>query len=209
MYSKLLLFTLKRLLVLVIAGVVISLFHSEDLLLMFFLAINSVIVYFRKRNFKHSKIFFLGFIISAIGGILAETWGIESGLWTYHDLSDGRQFPYWLPFAWGLAFSFLYSFEDYYIRTLKLNTLNKKMGLTLFSSIVLPTIGEIITVQMGVWTYHSDYKLFGIPYYAMALLGLFHTSTFLFLYFVNIYWKTEDPVFSIKPSISTEIEISN
>ncbi|MDD3004602.1 hypothetical protein [Flavobacterium sp.] len=208
MYQKLLFFTLKRLFILSVAGVLISVLHSQDLLLMFILAAFTGIVYLRKRKLKHAKIYFLGFAISAIGGILAETWGIESGLWTYHDLSQGREFPYWLPFAWGLAFSFLYSFEDYYIQTLKLNSINTKIVLTLFSSILLPTVGEIITVQLGVWTYNSEYKLFGIPYYAMGLLGLFHTSTFLVLYWVNVYWKTQDPVFSTQLHKTSKIGVS-
>ncbi|MFY0481119.1 hypothetical protein ACI6PS_00825 [Flavobacterium sp. PLA-1-15] len=196
MFQKLFLFTLKRLIILSIAGVVISVLHSQDLIVMFILAAFTGLVYLRKKKAGNYKLYFLGFVISALGGVLAETWGIQSGLWTYHDLSNGREFPYWLPFAWGLAFSFLYSFEIFYIRTLKLKSLQNKIILTIFASTLLPTVGEIVTVQMGVWTYHSEYKIFGIPYYAIGLLGLFHTATFLVLYWINLHWKTNDPVFS-------------
>ncbi|RZK09692.1 MAG: hypothetical protein EOO46_13060 [Flavobacterium sp.] len=207
MFQKLLLFTLKRLVILSIAGIVISVLHSEDLVVVLVLAFFTSLIYLRKRKSKNFKIYFLGFSISAIGGVLAESWGINSGLWTYHNLSDGREFPYWLPLAWGLAFSFLYSFEAYFIKTLKLKSLKSKITLTILSSILLPTVGEIVTVQLGVWTYHSELKIFGIPLYAMALLGLFHTATFLVLYTVNSYWKMHDPVFSAKtfPKLQTEV----
>ena len=206
MFQKLFLFTLKRLVILSIAGIVISVLHSEDLIVVLVLAFFTSLIYLRKKKSKNFKIYFLGFFISGIGGILAESWGINSGLWTYHDLSDGREFPYWLPLAWGLAFSFLYSFEEYFIKNLKLKSLKSKITLTILSSILLPTIGEIVTVQLGVWTYHSELKIFGIPLYAMALLGLFHTATFLVLYAVNSYWKMHDPVFSSKtfPKLQTE-----
>jgi len=208
MFQKLFLFTLKRLVVLSIAGVVISVLHSQDLVVLLILAFFTGLIYLRKRKSKNLKIYFLGFMISAIGGILAENWGIQNGFWTYHDLSDGREFPYWLPLAWGLAFSFLYSFEDYYIKTLKLKSLKGKISLTLFASVLLPTVGEIVTVYLGVWTYHWEYKVLGIPLYAMGLLGLFHTATFLLLYTVNLYWKTKDPVFSAKPFAQLQPEIN-
>jgi len=209
MFQKLFLFTLKRLVILSIAGIVISVLHSQDLVVLLILAFFTGLIYLRKRKSKNFKIYFLGFFISAIGGILAENWGIQSGLWTYHNLSDGREFPYWLPLAWGLAFSFLYSFEDYYIKTLKLKSLKSKITLTLLSSILLPTVGEIVTVQLGVWTYHSELKIAGIPLYAMALLGLFHTATFLFLYTANLYWKTQDPVFSANSFSKLQPEIDS
>lgn len=199
MFQKLFLFTIKRLIILTIAGVVISVLHDRDLLVALILAAFTCLVFMRKRKAKNFKIYFLGFMISAIGGILAENWGIQNGLWTYHDLSDGREFPYWLPFAWGLAFSFLYSFEGYFIRTLNLKSFSSKIVLTLLVSIGLPTVGEIVTVQLGVWTYQGAYKIAGIPLYAIGLLCLFHTSTFLLLYTINLYWKTNDIVFSAKP----------
>lgn len=201
MFQKLFLFTLKRLVILSIAGVVISVLHSQDLIVMLILAAFTGLIYLRKKKSGDSRLYFLGFLISAFGGVLAENWGIQSGLWTYHDLSDGREFPYWLPLAWGLAFSFLYSFEVYYVKSLKLKSLKNKIILTVLASTLLPTVGEIVTVQLGVWTYHSEFKIFGIPYYAIGLLGLFHTATFLVLYWVNLYWKTQDPVFSA-PSFS-------
>lgn len=209
MFQKLFLFTLQRVIFLALAGVVISFLHHLDWVVLLLLVVCTGLLYWRKRKLKNAKLYFLGFFVTAIGGVLAENWGIQSGLWTYHDLSDGREFPYWLPLAWGLAFSFVYSFESFYIRTLKLKSFQSKIILTLLASALLPTIGEIVTVQLGVWTYHWEYKLLGIPLYAIGLLCLFHTATFLLLSIVNVYWKTKDPVFSTRSFQKSLVEIDS
>lgn len=165
---------------------------------MLLLAFFCVIVYVRKRKSPDATIYFLGFGISAIGGFFAEHWGIASGLWKYHNLTGGRTFPYWLPFAWGLAFYVLYEFEAQYIRILKLKTIQSKMALTLYASALLPTVGEIIAVNTGVWTYYGPYKILGIPIAMIGLLVLFHTSVFLLLCFVNSYWKMGNTVFLLE-----------
>jgi len=183
---------------LLVAGVVIHLLQDRDVWLMLVLALNAVLIGLRKRKSESANIYFLGFLISATGGVLAENWGISNGLWKYHDLPGGRVFPYWLPFAWGLAFSFLYSFESFYIRVLRIESLRNKILLTMLVSLVLPVFGEIVTVYLGVWTYYGGYQILGIPLYAMGLLVLFHTSTFLLLVIVNSYWKKPDPVFSVR-----------
>jgi len=183
---------------LLIAGVIIHLLQSHDVWLMLVLAMSTVFIVLKKRKSASLNIYFLGFLISALGGVLAENWGISNGFWKYHGLPDRREFPYWLPFAWGLAFSFLYSFESFYIRTLGIKSLRDKLFLTMLASLVLPVFGEIITVYLGVWTYYGDYKILGVPLYAMGLLVLFHTSTFLLLVIVNSYWKRPDPVFSAR-----------
>src|SRR5690554_5057424 len=198
MISKLSIFTFKRLFMLLLAGVLIHVLQDRDLWLMLVLAVFTVYNFSRKGKSGITKIYFIGFLISAVGGVLAETWGISNGLWEYHDLPDGRTFPYWLPFAWGLAFSFIYSFESYFVRVLQIESLKDKLYLTLIVSLILPVFGEIVTVNLGVWTYYGNYQILGIPLYAMALLVLFHTGTFLLLGFINSYLKTQDPVFSVQ-----------
>lgn len=200
MNSKVLIFIVTRLIALVLAGVIIHLLQSRDFIMMLVLAVITVLVYFRKRKSKSVKLFFLGFTLSAIGGVLAENWGISNGLWEYHDLPDGRTFPYWLPFAWGHAFTFLYSFEAFFIREFKINTLGGKVLLTILCSMILPVIGEIVTVYLDVWTYYGDFKILGIPLYAIGLLALFHTGIYFVLYALNLYWKQPDPVFAIQNS---------
>ena len=198
MYFELIKFTFKRIFILSVAGLVISVLHDKDWIVALLLGGFCVTVFLRKRKSPHAVLYLVGFLISAIGGVLAEDWGISSGLWVYHDLPDGRNFPYWLPFAWGLAFSFLYSFEYCYIKVLQLWRPMQKIILTILVTALLPTIGEIVTVQMGVWTYYGPYQLFGIPLYAIGLLVAFHTSVFLVLCGLNAFFKMNDPVFSLK-----------
>lgn len=196
MSTRLFIFAISRIFLLVLAGIVISLMHQWDILVMLILLMCAVFIFVRKRKSKSAKIYLAGFLISAIGGILAENWGIQSGLWTYHDLPNGREFPYWLPFAWGLAFLYLYSFEAQFVKGLRLKTVQSKISLTILVAAILPTVGEIVTVQMGVWTYQGKFKILGIPLYAVALLMLFHTGTFLVLYMLNQRWKIQDGVFA-------------
>lgn len=195
MKKEFILFTVKRMLVLAAAGVVIGSLHAYDLWLAILLGLYTVVVYFRKRKMAGAKLYFLGFVLSAIGGVLAEHWGISNGFWRYHDLSAGREFPYWLPFAWGLAFTFLYSFERFYILFFKLNSFGTKIMLTLMVSALFPTIGEMVTVKLGVWTYFWPYKVLGIPLYAIGLLMLFHSGMYVLLSQMGAKWKVKDPVF--------------
>lgn len=193
-------FTQKRLLVLILAGVLIGKLHSDDLLVAMILAAYCIVVYFRKRKMEGARLYFLGFGLSAVGGVLAEHWGISNGYWAYHDLPDGRTFPYWLPFAWGLAFTFLYSFEKAYIVAYRITSFPAKLGLTLLVSALFPTLGEIVTVKLGVWTYYWPYKILGIPLYAIALLMVFHSGLFLLLWWIGKQWRTADPVFGKLPT---------
>lgn len=199
MRYHILLFTLKRLMVLAVAGVIIGLLHHHDLLVALILAAYSVVVYLRKRKTDGATLYFLGFILSALGGVLAEHWGISNGYWTYHDLPDGRTFPYWLPLAWGLAFTFLYSFEKAYILAFRITSFPAKILLTLLVSAVFPTIGEIVTVKLGVWTYSWPHQILGIPLYAIGLLMAFHSGMYLLLCRIGKMWRTTDPVFGKTP----------
>lgn len=183
MFSKITIYTLKRFALLTIVGIFIHLLQKQDILLMSFLLVFVVLAIKRKWNTPNRTLYYLGFTISALMGVCAELWGITNNLWEYHGLPNGREFPLWLPCAWGLAFSFLHSFESFYVKHLKLDKFKKRLILAIIVSIIIPTHGEIVTVNLGVWTYHSNYMLFGIPYYAMFLLCLFHTSIFTFLHY--------------------------
>ncbi len=170
---------------LLIAGALIGFLHSYDIFLAMLLAILLFYVIYReiKKEQTEKKIFILisGTVLCAVFGFLVEFWGVTNGYWTYHDL-DGREFPYWLPFAWALTFPFLYRFEE---SILKVNTFSfkTKIAFVAITSAVLPTWGEIITINLGVWTYHWPYQFFGVPLLAIFLLMVFHTFVFLF-YFI-------------------------
>ncbi|MFI2743999.1 hypothetical protein ACG2LH_14790 [Zhouia sp. PK063] len=195
--KDILLFTAKRLLVLIIAGCIIGYFHQYDFALMMILIIDLIVVYIRKRKLENRKIYFFGLIITGVLGFIAEFWGVSNGFWEYHDI-NGREFPYWLPFAWALAFSFIYSFEKYMIQKLNITTFKDKIILALIASAILPTIGEMVTIYLGVWTYNWPFKIAGVPIYAILLLMIFHTGVNILLFLINQKWQVQDYVFSIK-----------
>ena len=195
-----------RLFALIFVGVLIHLLQNRDLWMMLILLIYAVNKLYRKRKDANFKIYFFGFGITMIFGVLAEIWGISNGLWEYHELPNGREFPYWLPMAWGLAFTYLYSFELYFVEKWKLKTLNSKILLAMIIAMTLPVIGEIVTVQLGVWTYYGKFQFFGIPLYAIILLTLFHTGTYLMMCYINLYWKIPDPVFTIENKKRVQIK---
>lgn len=147
---------------LLIAGTIIGLLYPYDLFLAVFL---SFLLIFRlyqenKRNPSYGKltILILGTFISAVLGTLAEIWGIYNNYWEYHELSNNREFPYWLPFAWALTFSFFYRLEEDILKVKKINSYKSKLIFVAILSAIFPTWGEIITINLGVWTYSWDYQ---------------------------------------------------
>ncbi|WP_375583283.1 hypothetical protein [Cyclobacterium xiamenense] len=167
----------KNVLKLSIAGFFIGGFHAQDawvgLILMLYLAYSLV------RKFKNKAedryVYLTGSILGGFLGVCCEAWGIYYGHWEYHDL-EGRTFPYWLPFAWALAFTFVYQLEKDLFASLGMERTRDKVIRTLMVALIFPTYGEIITIQMGVWTYAWPYQFFGVPLLAIFLLVVFHTG---------------------------------
>ena len=69
-----------------------------------------------------------------------------------------------------------------------------------FVSATLPTWGEIITIYLGVWTYHWPYKFMGVPLLAIILLMVFHMSIFMLYSFYCRKNNIINPVFNFKNS---------
>ena len=65
-------------------------------------------------------ILIIGMLITSFGGMVGENWGVSNQYWEYHKVSN--KLPLWLPFAWMLAFYFLYSLEFKLISFLKNKT---------------------------------------------------------------------------------------
>ena len=193
----------KAFLMLLIAGGLIGLLHPYDALVAGILALNMILItwsmYRKSPSTSRAAILIGGSLLTGVLGVKVELWGIQNGYWEYHDLSNGRHFAYWLPFAWMLAFLFLYRVEEYFIRRLALTCLKKKLLLAAIVSAVLPTWGEIVAINLGVWTYSWDYQLLGVPLLAILLLSLFHTAIFLFLTVTVRKLQVEDIVFGIRP----------
>lgn len=202
MFFKLSSILLQPILSLLFIGFVIGQFHQYDIFLLGFL-----ILIFTYRFYKEIKInpykykipiLLIGTLISSFFGVLAEIWGIENGYWLYHDLSENRQFPYWLPLAWGLTFMFFYRLEERILKEVNINSFKVKLYLVVFLSAFLPTWGEIITINLGVWTYTWPLQLFGVPLLAIFLLVIFHTVIFLLFTYYCKKLDIHNPIFNNK-----------
>ncbi len=186
---------------LLIAGGLIGLLHHQDGLIAIVLALLIPLLFWRvvkTQHYPQQKLIIAGgVLLTGLLGTAGEVWGVTYGHWAYHDLSGGRHFPYWLPFAWMLAFIFLYRLEASFISLLGLKTLKSKLILAATISTLLPTWGEIITINLGVWTYYWEYQLLGVPLLAIFLLMVFHTGIYLLFTAICQRWDINDPVFSI------------
>ncbi len=182
------------------AGIFIGLFRSQDtyvaLTLSMFAAAIVLCAFLYMGPCKQFALFTAGLILAGTLGVAAEIWGTTNGFWVYHDLPDGRHLPYWLPFAWGLAFAFIYVVERLTIRLLKLKSLELKLALAIFLAALLPTWGEMVAINAGVWSYTWPLQIFGVPLLAILLLVIFHTGVNTFLSVICRRLHIIDPVFN-------------
>lgn len=204
MYKKLSIRLLRELFVLFIAGTIIGLLHQHDTILAGILATVTLFkwwrIYRQNPSIQRAIILLTGILLTGFFGALVEWWGINNGYWEYHDLIGNRNFANWLPFAWMLAFLYLYSIEEYFMEQMDLSALKDKLLLTAILSVILPTWGEIVAINLGVWTYYWNYQFFGVPLLAILLLMIFHISIFLSFSIVCRKYQIEDSVFGMKNS---------
>lgn len=180
-----------------IPGIIIGVFHEYDFwvgLLLF----SYLILFLYKNYFKATSknwILLAGMIITGVLGVCAEIYGVSNAYWEYHDLTNNRQLPYWLPFAWMFAFRFIYGLERKLIVSLQLKKISHKTWLAIFITAFFPAYGEVITINLGVWTYSWPYQLFGVPLYAVLCLVALHMG----INFILSIWvkkkQIKDPVF--------------
>ena len=187
---------LKALAKLIIAGVLIGLLKSYDWLIAILLVLkiaHVIYVNIAKSEIKN-WILLIGMLITGLGGILGEHWGVSNQYWEYHEVS--RELPLWLPFAWMLAFYFLYRIESGLIPYLKNKTAQNKLVIAFWLSLIVPAFGEVITINLGVWTYYWPYQIFGVPLYAFACLVFIHMLIYVILSQVCKKYKINDIVFT-------------
>ena len=126
--------------------------------------------------------------------MVGENWGVSNNYWEYHEVS--KELPLWLPFAWMLAFYFLYRIESRLIAFLKNKTISNKLIIAFWLSLLVPAFGEVITINLGVWTYYWPYQIFGVPLYAFICLVFVHMLVYGILSFICKKWKINDIVFT-------------
>ena len=188
---------LKATIKLVIAGILIGVLKTYDAIIAILLLLK--VVHNIYKEIIHPKanknwILLIGMLLTGFGGIIGETWGVTNGYWEYHDVL--RELPLWLPFAWMLAFHYLYKLERNLIPLLTNQSQKNKIILAIILALILPAFGEVITIYLGVWTYYWPYQIFGVPLYAFVCLVFVHMFVYTILHFICKKYKKSDIVFN-------------
>ncbi len=188
---------LKALLKLIIAGIFIGLLRKYDYVIAIFLMLKIIRNVYKeiiKPKINKNWLFLIGMLLTGFGGIVGETWGVYNGYWEYHEVS--REIPLWVPFAWMLAFYYLYKLERNIIPLLKNQSQKNKIVLAILVALIFPAFGEIITIYLGVWTYYWPYQIFGVPIYAFLCLLFVHMLVYWILNQICKKWNIKDLVFN-------------
>lgn len=187
----------RALLILIIAGVFVGTLKKYDFIIAVIIAIKIAYDIYKeilKSKTNKNGLLFAGMIITCLGGIIGETFGVSNGYWVYHEVSS--EIPIWVPFAWMYAFYFLYKLERKLIPLLVHQTQKNKIILATILALILPAFGEIITIQLGVWTYYWPYQVFGVPLYAFLCLLFVHMSVYVILHFACKKYNISDIVYN-------------
>ncbi len=187
---------LKAILKLVIAGVFIGFLKEYDIVIAGILIlkiIHNIYQEIIKPKKNKNWVLLMGMLLTGFGGVVGETWGVTNGYWEYHKVT--RAIPMWVPFAWMLAFHYLYKLERNLIPLLKNKTQKNKIILAIILALILPAFGEIITIELGVWTYYWPYQIFGVPLYAFLCLLFVHMLVYYILHFICKKWNINDIVY--------------
>ena len=195
-YKGFLIEILKAIIKLCIAGFLIGFLKSYDAIIAIILFLKILHVIYKNIIIAETKnwILLIGMIVTGFGGMVGENWGVSNNYWEYHEVS--KELPLWLPFAWMLAFYFLYSIESRLIAFLKNKTISNKLIIAFWLSLLVPAFGEVITINLGVWTYYWPYQIFGVPLYAFICLVFVHMLVYGILSFICKKWKINDIVFT-------------
>ena len=188
---------LKAIIKLIIAGILIGFLKQYDAIIACILILkiihNAYKEIIKPKNNKN-WILLIGMGLTGFGGIVGETWGVANGYWEYHQVT--RDIPLWVPFAWMLAFHYLYKLERNLIPLLKNQTQKNKIVLAIILALILPAFGEVITIYLGVWTYYWPYQILGVPFYAFLCLLFVHMLVYIILHFVCKKYKIKDLVYN-------------
>lgn len=179
-----------------IAGFIIGIFHEYviSIAILLFLKVVHSIYDLGFKNGQRNWIVPIGMFVTGVIGLVSEDILVDMGFWEYHDIS--QKLPYWLFFAWMLAFSFIYKLEKELFNNLKNNSLVDKIIITFLIALIFPAFGEVITIYLGVWTYYLPYKILGVPLFAFACLISVHMSVNAVLYSICKSKNIADPVFN-------------
>ncbi|CAM1340677.1 hypothetical protein [Tenacibaculum amylolyticum] len=186
---------LKNTIKLIIGGIAIGLLHQYDLLIAILLGLKIIHSFYKRvKTNSLSILFIIGFILTGIIGFTCEYLGTSYGYWEYHDVP--YQTPRWLFFAWGAAFILIYQIEAIlYQKFPNMSNRNKNLYI-LFIVAFFPTLGEMVAINLGTWTYYVPYKIFGVPLGAIAALIIIHATINVFLGTVGKQFGIKDIVYN-------------
>ena len=187
----------KAIIKLIIAGVLIGVLKQYDAIIAGILILKIIHNIYKdilKPKTDKNYLLIAGMLLTGFGGIVGETWGVANGYWEYHQVT--REIPLWVPFAWMLAFHYLYKLEGKLIPLLVHQSQKNKIILAIILALILPAFGEIVTIYLGVWTYYWPYQIFGVPLYAFVCLVFVHMLVYTILHFICKKYKINDVVFN-------------
>lgn len=187
---------IKAFIKLTVAGLIIGILKQYDLAIALLLLLKILHVLYKNLldSKKRNWLLLLGMLLTGFGGIIGEYWGVSNHYWEYHEIT--RNLPLWLPLAWMLAFYFLYRIESRIIPYLKNKNIQNKLVIAFWLSLIIPAFGEVITINMGVWTYYWPYQLFGVPLYALIFLFFLHMLIYCLLVYICKIYNINDLVFT-------------
>jgi hypothetical protein len=188
---------LKAIIKLIIAGILIGVLKKHDTIIAVILILkvfHNIYTEIIKPQTNKNWLLLVGMLLTGFGGVIGEIWGVTNGYWQYHEVT--RDLPLWLPFAWMLAFHYLYKLERNLIPLLKIQSQNNKIMLAIVLALILPAFGEVITIYLGVWTYYWPYQVLGVPLYAFICLVFVHMLVYAILNFICKKWNIKDIVFN-------------
>lgn len=172
-----------------IGGLIIGfLHHSPNLLalILFGFVVRRYIKDTRNPIFSDKKVkIVLGIVLAFTLGAFSEWLGTEHGWWIYDGYASAEiKVPVWVPLAWVIVYQIFFGLEEKWLSTLDNKT---RWLLILLLFLVLPSVGEIIAMNLGTWHYTYQPQFLMMPLQAVLLIALVH----LLLYFL---------VFRLSPS---------
>lgn len=141
-----------------------------------------------------------GIFFTSITGFIVEKWGTYNGFWIYLGIPKNIEIPFWVPFAWGLAYKVLYRAERILIQYFS-SPIKKWIFCVMLPASVIPVIGEVFVIYFGTWKYTWQPQYLGMPLIAIVLLCLFHLSIVITMCKICQKFSIYDPVYSKLVSI--------
>ena len=187
--------------IVVVMGVLIGVFHQWHVLLggllfgfMILYPIRSLAQ--KTENTPQLLLTVAGMGLNLVAGTLVELWGTHNGHWTYWDLPPGVMVPFWVPVAWAWAYKVVHKVETILLENYPAEGIRKWAFLIILPSIVIPTLGELVAINLGVWSYHWQPQIWGMPPLAAVLLGVFHVFVFWLMKWVCGLMRVTDAVYA-------------